>query len=227
MYLIELYKSVQGESSFAGLPCIFVRLAGCNLRCAWCDSEYTFTGGKPFTEDEIVAQIEALAPCRLIEFTGGEPMLQAKELLPLMQRLLSRNYTLMIETSGERPLSEVPKAVHKIVDVKCPGAGAAANSFRLENLTAFTPNDEVKFVISNREDYEFARDFIREHDLNSKAGGILLSPAFVQTPSPQRTADNMALDPRKLVEWMLADGLNARLSLQIHKFIWEPMKKGV
>jgi len=97
----------------------------------------------------------------------------------------------------------------------------------LENLTAFTPNDEVKFVISNREDYEFARDFIREHDLNSKAGGILLSPAFVQTPSPQRTADNMALDPRKLVEWMLADGLNARLSLQIHKFIWEPMKKGV
>jgi 7-carboxy-7-deazaguanine synthase len=227
MYLIELYKSVQGESSFAGLPCIFVRLAGCNLRCAWCDSEYTFTGGKPFTEDEIVAQIEALAPCRLIEFTGGEPMLQAKELLPLMQRLLSQNYTLMIETSGERPLSEVPKAVHKIVDVKCPGAGAAANSFRLENLTAFTPNDEVKFVISNREDYEFARDFIREHDLNSKAGGILLSPAFVQTPSPQRTADNMALDPRKLVEWMLADGLNARLSLQIHKFIWEPMKKGV
>ena len=226
MYLIELYKSVQGESSFAGLPCIFVRLAGCNLRCAWCDSEYTFTGGKPFSEDEIVAQIEALAPCRLIEFTGGEPMLQAKELLPLMQRLLSQNYTLMIETSGERPLSEVPKAVHKIVDVKCPGAGAA-NSFRLENLTAFTPNDEVKFVISNREDYEFARDFIREHDLNSKAGGILLSPAFVQTPSPQRTADNMALDPRKLVEWMLADGLNARLSLQIHKFIWEPMKKGV
>lgn len=227
MYLIELYKSVQGESSFAGLPCIFVRLAGCNLRCAWCDSEYTFTGGKPFTEDEIIAQIEALAPCRLIEFTGGEPMLQVKELLPLMQRLLAQNYTLMIETSGERPLSEVPKAVHKIVDVKCPGAGAAANSFRLENLTALTPSDEVKFVISNREDYDFARDFIRQHDLNSKAGGILLSPAFVQTPSPQRTADNMALDPRKLVEWMLADGLNARLSLQIHKFIWEPMKKGV
>jgi len=227
MYLIELYKSVQGESSFAGLPCIFVRLAGCNLRCAWCDSEYTFTGGKPFSEDEIVAQIEALAPCRLIEFTGGEPMLQAKELLPLMHRLLKENYTLMIETSGERPLAEVPKAVHKIVDVKCPGAGAAANSFRLENLAALTQNDEVKFVISSREDYEFARDFIREHDLNSKAGGILLSPAFVQTPSPQRTADNMALDPRKLVEWMLADGLNARLSLQIHKFIWEPMKKGV
>lgn len=227
MHLIELYKSVQGESSFAGLPCIFVRFAGCNLRCAWCDSEYTFGGGKPFTEDEVVAQIEALAPCRLVEFTGGEPMLQAKELLPMMQRLLERDYTLMMETSGERPLAEVPKAVHKIVDVKCPGAGAAANSFRLENLESLTENDEVKFVISGREDYEFARDFIRQHDLNAKAGGILLSPAFRQTPSPQRTADNMALDPRKLVEWMLADGLDARLSLQIHKFIWEPMKKGV
>jgi 7-carboxy-7-deazaguanine synthase len=227
MHLIELYKSVQGESSFAGLPCIFVRLAGCNLRCAWCDSEYTFTGGKPFTEDEIVAHIEALAPCKLIEFTGGEPMLQAKELLPLMRRLLDQNYTLMIETSGERLLAEVPKAVHKIVDVKCPGAGAAANSFRLENLEALTGNDEVKFVISGREDYEFARNFILEHELNEKVGGILLSPAFQKTPSPQRTADNMALDPRKLVEWMLADGINARLSLQIHKFIWEPMKKGV
>jgi 7-carboxy-7-deazaguanine synthase len=227
MHLIELYKSVQGESSFAGLPCIFVRLAGCNLRCAWCDSEYTFTGGKPFTEDEIVAQIEALAPCKLVEFTGGEPMLQAKELLPLMHRLLTQNYTLMIETSGERPLGEVPEAVHKIVDVKCPGAGAAANSFRLENLEALTKNDEVKFVITGREDYEFARDFICQHDLNGKAGGILLSPAFLQIPSPQRTADNMALDPRKLVEWMLADGVDARLSLQIHKFIWEPMKKGV
>lgn len=227
MHLIELYKSVQGESSFAGLPCIFVRFAGCNLRCAWCDSEYTFTGGKPFTEDEIVAQIEALAPCRLIEFTGGEPMLQAKELLPLMQRLLAEGYTLMIETSGERPLAEVPVAVHKIVDVKCPGAGAAANSFRMENLDSLSKNDEVKFVISNREDYEFARDFIRQNELNERAGGVLLSPAFQKTPSPQRTADNMALDPRRLVEWMLADGLDARLSLQIHKFIWEPMKKGV
>jgi 7-carboxy-7-deazaguanine synthase len=227
MYLIELYKSVQGESSFAGLPCIFVRLAGCNLRCAWCDSEYTFTGGKPFTGDEIVSQIEALAPCRLIEFTGGEPMLQARELLPLMQRLLDSGYTLMIETSGERPLADVPKAVHKIVDVKCPGAGAAANSFNPSNLEALTSNDEVKFVITNRADYEFARDFIRAHSLERKAGQILLSPAFNKVPSPLRTADNMTLDPRQLVVWMLADGLPARLSLQIHKFIWEPQKKGV
>ena len=227
MHLIELYKSVQGESSLAGLPCIFVRLAGCNLRCAWCDSEYTFSGGRPFTEDEVVAQIEAFAPCKLVEFTGGEPMLQARELLPLMQRLLNEGYTLMIETSGERPLADVPKAVHKIVDVKCPGAGSAANSFRMENLDALTSADEVKFVIGDRTDYEFAREFIREHALEKKAGQILLSPAFQKIPSPQRTADNMALDPRKLVDWMLEDGVPARLSLQIHKFIWEPQKKGV
>ena len=130
--LIELYRSVQGESSFAGVPCIFVRLAGCNLRCSWCDSEYTFTGGQPFTNDEILREIEVLQPCRLIEFTGGEPMLQARELLPLMERLLGAGYELMIETSGERPLANVPKAVHKIVDVKCPGSGMA-HTFRLED----------------------------------------------------------------------------------------------
>ena len=227
MHLIELYKSVQGESSFTGLPCIFVRLAGCNLRCAWCDSEYTFTGGKPFTADEIVAAIEALQPCPLIEFTGGEPMLQARELLPFMQRLLDAGYKLMMETSGERPLADVPKAVHKIVDVKCPGAGSAANSFNLANLEALTPNDEVKFVLSDRVDYEFARDFIRTHALETKCGGILLSPAFSKTPTDQRSTDNATLDPRLVVEWMLADGLPARLSLQIHKYVWQPRKKGV
>jgi 7-carboxy-7-deazaguanine synthase len=227
MHLIELYKSVQGESSFTGLPCIFVRFAGCNLRCAWCDSEYTFTGGKPFTQAEVIAQIEALAPCKLVEFTGGEPMLHAKELLPLMEVLLAQGYTLMIETSGERPLDLVPKAVHKIVDVKCPGAGAAANSFRLENLAALTANDEVKFVLTDRRDYEFAKAFLAQHDLRPKVGGILFSPAFSKMPSPLRTVDNATLDPRTLVEWMMADGVDARLSLQIHKFIWEPQKKGV
>ena len=204
-----------------------MRFAGCNLRCAWCDSEYTFSGGKPFTQDEVIAQIEALAPCKLVEFTGGEPMLHAQELLPLMDVLLAQDYTLMIETSGERPLELVPKAVHKIVDVKCPGAGAAANSFRLANLDALTQNDEVKFVLSHREDYEFARAFIAEHDLRSKVGGILFSPAFSKSPSPLRTVENATLDPRVLVEWMMADGVDARLSLQIHKFIWEPQKKGV
>ncbi len=227
MYLIELYKSVQGESSFTGLPCIFVRFAGCNLRCAWCDSEYTFTGGQPFTQAEVLAQIEALASCKLVEFTGGEPMLQAKELLPLMDELLARGYTLMMETSGERPLDQVPRAVHKIVDVKCPGAGAAANSFRLSNLEVLTPNDEVKFVLSHREDYDFARTFLAEHNLRPRVGGILFSPAFSKAPNPFRTTENATLDPRTLVEWMMQDGVDARLSLQIHKFIWEPLKKGV
>ena len=154
-------------------------------------------------------------------------MLQARELLPLMDRLLAGKYTLMIETSGEQPLAAVPRAVHKIVDVKCPGAGSAANTFRIENLEALTPNDEVKFVLSDRADYEFARDFIFTHNLATRCGQILLSPAFLKSPSDQRSTDNAALDPRLLVEWMLADGLPARLSLQIHKYIWEPRKKGV
>ena len=153
-------------------------------------------------------------------------MLQARELLPLMARLLEGGYELMIETSGERPLGEVPQAVHKIVDVKCPGSGMA-HTFRIENLAALTGNDEVKFVLSDRADYEFARDFIRTHDLSLRCGQILLSPAFRKNASDERSADNMVLDPRLLVDWMLADGLPARLSLQIHKFIWEPRKKGV
>jgi 7-carboxy-7-deazaguanine synthase len=226
VFLIETYKSVQGESSFAGLPCIFVRLAGCNLRCSWCDSEYTFAGGYKLTEEQVIAEIEKLAPVKLIEFTGGEPMLQEKELLPLMERLIREGYTLMIETSGERPLANVPKAVHKIVDVKCPGSGEGG-SFHLANLDALTERDEVKFVLTDRADYEFARDFMGEHCLAQKAGSVLLSPAFTKCPSPERTADNCLLNPRELVEWMLQDALDARLSLQIHKFIWEPQKKGV
>jgi 7-carboxy-7-deazaguanine synthase len=226
MYLIEIYKSVQGESSFAGLPCIFVRLAGCNLRCSWCDSEYTFKGGYKQSLEEVEAAVAALAPVRLVEFTGGEPMLQERELIPLMERLLPQGYTLMIETSGERLLGNVPKDVHKIVDVKCPGSGEGG-TFRMENLDALTKRDEVKFVISDRVDYEFARKFTLEHGLAERAGGVLFSPAFKKAPSLERSTSNCALDPRVLVEWMLEDGLPARLSLQIHKFIWEPQKKGV
>lgn len=226
MYLIEIYKSVQGESSFAGRPCIFVRLAGCNLRCSWCDSEYTFKGGYKLSEDEVVADVEKLAPVKLVEFTGGEPLLQERELIPLMERLLAAGYELMIETSGERPLDHVPAAVHKIVDVKCPGSGEGG-SFRMSNLDFLTKRDEVKFVITNRGDYQFARDFIREHSLETRAGSVLLSPAFIKTPTPVRSTENCVLDPRELVEWLLADGLEARLSLQIHKYIWEPQKKGV
>jgi 7-carboxy-7-deazaguanine synthase len=226
VYLIEIYKSVQGESSFAGRPCIFVRLAGCNLRCSWCDSEYTFTGGYKLSEDEVIAEIVKLAPVKLIEFTGGEPLLQERELVPLMERLINTGYELMIETSGERPVENVPRVVHKIIDVKCPGSGEAGR-FRMTNLTSLTERDEMKFVVTNRDDYEYARDFIRNNALEDRTGGILLSPAFSKTPSPERTTANCLLDPRELVEWMLADGLNARLSLQIHKYIWEPQKKGV
>ena len=226
MYLIEIYKSIQGESSFAGRPCIFVRLAGCNLRCAWCDSEYTFTGGYKLSADQVAEEIEKLAPVRLIEFTGGEPMLQERELVPLMERLLNGGYELLIETSGERPLEQVPPAVHKIVDVKCPGSGEAG-SFRMSNLGCLTSRDELKFVVANRADYESARDFIRENRLETRAGQVLLSPAFSKTPSTDRTTENCLLDPRELVEWMLADALPARLSLQIHKYVWEPQKKGV
>ena len=226
MYLIEIYKSVQGESSHAGRPCIFVRLAGCNLRCSWCDSEYTFTGGYKLSEDEVVAEIAKLAPVKLVEFTGGEPLLQERELIPLMERLLAQGYELMIETSGERPVDNVPKAVHKIIDVKCPGSGESGR-FRMTNLASLTERDELKFVITNRGDYEFTRGFIRDNALETRGSGLLLSPAFSKTPSLERSTNNCLLDPRQLVEWMLADGLNARLSLQIHKYIWEPQKKGV
>lgn len=226
MQIIEIYRSIQGESSFAGLPCIFVRLAACNLRCVWCDSEYTFTGGKKMTPEEVELAVTRLAPGGLVEFTGGEPMLQERELVPLMQQLLDRGYTLLLETSGERPLQNVPRAVHKIVDVKCPGSGEAG-TFRMSNLATLTSGDEVKFVLADRADYEFARDFIRQHGLEAKVNSVVLSPAFLKEPSRQRDASNCALDPRLLAEWMLEDGLNARLGLQIHKFIWEPAMKGV
>jgi len=226
MTIIEIYRSIQGESSFAGVSCIFIRLAACNLRCTWCDSEYTFTGGRKMTVEEIEVEIARLSPSGLIEFTGGEPMLQERELVPMMERLLARGYTLLIETSGERPLENVPKAVHKIVDVKCPGSGEG-RSFRQTNLATFTRNDEVKFVLSDRADYEFARDFTRQHGLDTVVNSVIFSPAFSKTPSAQRDTSNAQLDPRILAEWILQDGLNVRLGLQIHKFIWEPAMKGV
>jgi len=226
MHLIEIYKSVQGESSFAGLPCIFVRLAGCNLRCHWCDSEYTFTGGHKMTLDEVVTDIARLAPVKLVEITGGEPMLQEREVVPLMEQLVALGYQVLIETSGERLLARIPPAVHKIVDVKCPASGEAG-SFRLENLSALTLSDELKFVIADRTDYEFARDFTREHRLTERVANVLFSPAFRKDAEPERSAGNCLLDPRTLVEWILDDGLGVRLSLQIHKFIWEPLTKGV
>jgi 7-carboxy-7-deazaguanine synthase len=226
MQIIEIYRSIQGESSFAGVPCIFVRLAACNLRCSWCDSEYTFTGGRKMSPEEVEQEVLKLAPAGLVEFTGGEPMLQERELVPLMERLLGRGYTLLLETSGERALENVPAAVHKIVDVKCPGSGEEG-TFRMSNLATLTTADEIKFVLADRADYEFARDFTRQHGLEEKVGAVLFSPAFLKNPSAERDASNCQLDPRVLADWILADGLNVRLGLQIHKFIWEPATKGV
>jgi 7-carboxy-7-deazaguanine synthase len=226
MQIIEIYRSIQGESSFAGVPCIFVRLTACNLRCTWCDSEYTFIGGKKMSVDEVEQEVIKLAPGGLVEITGGEPMLQERELIPLIDRLLARGYTLLMETSGERPLENVPAAVHKIVDVKCPGSGECG-SFRMSNLEALTTADEIKFVLGDRVDYEFARDFTRQHGLEHIVRDVLFSPVFMKNPSRERDTSNCQLDPRVLAEWILEDGLNVRLGLQMHKFIWEPATKGV
>ena len=226
MQITEIYKSLQGESSYAGLPCIFVRLTGCNLRCDWCDSEYTFTGGRKMTVEEVEREVRKLAPVQLVEITGGEPMLQEEEVLELMRRLLAASYAILLETSGERPLERVPKEVVKIVDVKCLHSGEAG-TFRMENLEALTPRDEVKFVLSDRADYEFARDFTRQHQLAAHVASVIFSPAFRKDARGARDASHCLLDPRELADWILADGLPVRLGLQIHRFIWAPETQGV
>jgi 7-carboxy-7-deazaguanine synthase len=227
MQITEIYKSIQGESTFAGMPCVFVRLTGCNLRCSWCDSEYTFTGGHRMRVDEVIGEVEQLSPGGgLVEITGGEPMLQERELVATLERLLEDGYTVLLETSGERPLKDVPQRVVKVVDVKCPNSGAP-DTFRMENLETLTSRDEVKFVLSDRGDYEFARDFVKRHQLAGRVNAVLFSPAFRKDAGGTRDASHCLVDPRQLVEWMLADGVPARLGLQIHKFIWDPAMKGV
>ena len=227
MQIIEIYKSLQGESSYSGLPCVFVRLAGCNLRCVWCDSEYTFKGGSRMSLEEVEAEVRRLSPdSGLVEITGGEPMLQDREVVPLMERLLAGGYTVLLETSGERPLAAVPKEVVKIVDVKCPDSGEG-DTFLHENLNALTSRDELKFVIVSRSDYEFARDFVREFAADALVSSVIFSPAFRKDAAGSRSVDHCLLDPRDLAEWILADNLNVRLGFQIHKFIWEPSLKGV
>jgi 7-carboxy-7-deazaguanine synthase len=227
MQVTEIYKSLQGESTHAGLPCVFVRLTGCNLRCSWCDSEYTFQGGRKMTSEEVWAEVMRLSPnCGLVEITGGEPMLQERDLIPLMRQLLEAGYRVLLETSGERPLERVPAAVIKIVDVKCPDSGEAY-TFHLENLETLTAHDEVKFVLSGRADYEFARDFTHRHRLAERVSAVLFSPAFRKDATGARDSSHCLLDPQELAEWMLADNVPARLGLQLHKFIWDPAVKGV
>jgi 7-carboxy-7-deazaguanine synthase len=231
MFITEIFKSIQGEGTRAGLPCIFVRLTGCNLRCTWCDTAYAFHGGKKMSVDEVLARVDEIA-CRqargsashatvpLVELTGGEPLLQ-EEIYPLAENLLAAGYTVLIETSGERFIGRLPKEVIKIVDVKCPDSGEA-DTFEMENLAAISANDEVKFVLSTRRDYEFARDFTLQHRLPQKVRAVLFSPVF-EDPEGKWPG----LQPRALVEWILADGLSVRLGLQLHKFVWDPATKGV
>jgi 7-carboxy-7-deazaguanine synthase len=225
MQITEIYRSIQGESSFAGLPCTFVRLTGCNLRCSWCDSEYTFSGGVRMTLEQVMVEVRRLAPQGLVEITGGEPMLQQREIVPLMQRLLDAGYTVLLETSGERPLEDVPDAVHKIVDIKCPLSGEGG-TFRAQNLQVLSPRDEVKFVLAGREDYEFARDFVARHGLAGRAG-VIFSPAFRKDAAGSRDSSLCLLDPQALAEWIVQDGLSVRLGMQVHKFIWDASLRGV
>ncbi len=227
MQITEIYKSLQGESTYAGFPCVFVRLTGCNLRCTWCDSEYTFHGGTKMSVDHVLSEVRRLSPCGgLVEITGGEPMLQERELLTLMQQLLEGGYKVLLESSGERLLTAVPPEVVKIVDVKCPDSGEG-ESFRLENLRSLTPEDEVKFVLSSRRDYEFACEFVRSHHLGARVKAILFSPAFRKDATGARDSSHCLLDPQELAEWMIADDVPARLGMQLHKFIWDPAVKGV
>jgi 7-carboxy-7-deazaguanine synthase len=227
MQITEIYKSLQGESTHAGLPCVFVRLTGCNLRCSWCDSEYTFQGGRKMTSEQVWDEVSRLSPNGgLVEITGGEPMLQERELVPFMLQLLGGGYRVLLETSGERPLQHVPAGVIKIVDVKCPDSGEG-ETFHIENLEALTADDEVKFVLSSRADYDFARDFTHRHRLAERVNAVLFSPAFRKDASGARDSSHCLLDPQELAGWMLADDVPARLGLQLHKFIWNPALKGV
>jgi 7-carboxy-7-deazaguanine synthase len=208
----EIFYSIQGESTRAGRPCVFVRLTACDLRCTWCDTPYAFHEGRKRAVDDVLAEV-AQYGCRLVEITGGEPLLQ-DDVYPLMERLLSDGCTVMLETGGHRPIDRVPSAVIKIVDVKCPGSGeAAANHW--SNLQLLAPHDEVKFVIRDRQDYEFALDVIDRHSLAGRCASILFSPV------------HDVLEPRLLAEWILADHAPVRLQLQLHKFIWSPDTRGV
>jgi len=226
MQITEIYKSLQGESTHAGLPCVFVRLTGCNLRCSWCDSEFSFYGGKKMTLQEVLSEVAGLSSGGLVEITGGEPMLQEREVVPLMQHLLDAGYQVLLETSGERLLARVPKQIIKIVDVKCPHSGEPG-TFALENLEALQPHDELKFVLTDRTDYEFARDFVVNYGPAERVHAILFSPAFEKAASGSRDTSHCLLDPQELAQWILDDNVPARLSLQIHKLIWDPAAKGV
>jgi 7-carboxy-7-deazaguanine synthase len=212
MVITEIFKSIQGESTYAGLPCTFVRLTGCNLRCHWCDTAYSFHGGQKMSVDEVLARVRTFGG-KLVEITGGEPLLQ-NDVYPLADQLLSEGYQVLIETSGEQSIARLPREVVKVLDVKCPGSGEGG-TFCQENLKSLEKKDQIKFVIADEGDYTFAREFMLQHNLGELVNEVILSPVFGK------------LHPRTLSEWILHDRLPVRLGLQIHKFIWDPETRGV
>lgn len=212
MNLSEIFCSIQGESTYSGLPCIFIRLAGCNLRCNYCDSTYSYKTKFTATPEEIVNQIKKYNPIKLVEITGGEPLLQ-NEIIELFHRLKKEGYKILLETNGSVELKNVPKFVHKIVDIKLPDSGEG-DSFLIENLQFINPkSDEIKFVLSSRKDYLYMQEKLKEYHLQNHQ--ILLSCVFDR------------LEPKQLVEWVIEDRLQVRVQLQIHKYIWDPNAQGV
>ncbi|MHB8380763.1 MAG: radical SAM protein [Candidatus Binataceae bacterium] len=210
--ITEIFYSIQGESTHAGRPCVFVRLTGCNLRCRWCDTAYAFDGGQRMTIDEVAAAV-ARHPCKLVEITGGEPLLQ-EGVYPLIDALLAADDTVMIETSGASDIGRLDSRVIKIMDLKCPGSGESERNL-WSNLEHLRPHDEIKFVVADRVDYEWAREAIRTRDLAARVNAILISPAFGE------------IDLAALARWILEDRLPARMQLQMHKYIWPSDMRGV
>lgn len=211
MRVTEIFHSIQGESSFAGRPCVFVRLTGCPLRCSWCDSEYTFHGGAHMDLEEVLARVRGYG-CPLVEVTGGEPLHQP-EALTLVSRLCQEGYEVLVETSGAMDIAGVDPRAHIIMDVKCPGSGMV-DRMRWANLPLLSAKDEAKFVIRDRADYDWAREVVRQHDLGRRCT-VLFGPVFGE------------LDLRQLAEWMLADRPPVRFQMQLHKYIWDPNMRGV
>lgn len=208
----EIFYSIQGESTFAGRPCVFVRLTGCDLRCSWCDTPYAFYEGRKVSVEDVLQQVEKYG-CPLVEVTGGEPLLQ-DDVYPLMERLIERGRTVLLETGGQVDLSRVPGKVVKVMDVKCPGSGEAERN-HWENIDRLGSRDQVKFVIKDREDYEYARGVVQRYALERRCAAVLFSPV------------HGVLDPKLLSEWVLEDRVPARVQLQIHKYIWGPDVRGV
>lgn len=208
----EIFHSIQGESTHAGRPCVFVRLTACDLRCAWCDTAYAFTEGRKMSIDDVIRDVES-RETKLVEITGGEPLLQ-KDVYPLMDALLERGYEVLLETGGHVPLTQVPAGVKKIVDVKCPGSGESARN-HWDNLDVVGHDDEVKFVIKDRADYDYARRAVEERRLAGRVKAVHFSPV------------HGVLEPRVLAGWVLADHLPVRVQLQVHKYIWSPETRGV